>query len=214
MAQIKSSVETQTCPSNLKSPFSQILHLKEAIYLKTWNVYCYRRGKLSVNTNYAETLPVGKFCTLEEFFHYFISLKIPSECYVDTKIMVFQDGCRPMWEDWLNSGLLLIQFKNKEDDEMDVLDQLWEYLLFMMVGNQLDNQVVGICMCKREKISLIEIWLKREDSYSLIAAKIEALIKQDLQHLEKQMKNEIKVKYKAHKHSITVCHTRYRLNPP
>ena len=99
---------------------------------------------------------------LDTFFQYYTSIKLPSECDVDVKIMIFEESCKPSWEAWEDSGSLLIQFKDgKDNNDPEVLDQVWEYLVFSMVGNRLDHEVIGICLNKHQKQSLIEVWLRR-----------------------------------------------------
>jgi hypothetical protein len=49
--------------------------------------------------------------TLEEFFKYYYSLKLPSEYEKDVKLMIFEKNCTPKWEEWIDSGCLLLQFK-------------------------------------------------------------------------------------------------------
>lgn len=53
---------------------------------------------------------------------------------------------------------------------MRLLDQLWEYYLLAMIGNNLDKEIIGLCLNKREKLTLIEVWL-RTDSRALLIGK-------------------------------------------
>jgi hypothetical protein len=83
-------------------------------------------------------------------------MRLPSEYEVDVKVMLFEEKCAPRWEEWLNSGCLLLQFKDaKEPAEAEALDQIWEYLLFGLVGNQLDRDIIGACLSKHEKQTLL-----------------------------------------------------------
>ena len=40
------------------------------------------------------------------------------------------------------------------------MDHIWEYLLFGLVGNQLDRDIIGVCLSKHEKQTLLEVWLR------------------------------------------------------
>ena len=37
---------------------------------------------------------------------------MPSEFEIDTKVMLFEEDCKPAWESWSKSGSLLLQFKD------------------------------------------------------------------------------------------------------
>ena len=50
-------------------------------------------------------------------------MKMPSEFEVDSKVMLFLEGCRPKWEDWAKSGCVILQFKDgREGGESEALD--------------------------------------------------------------------------------------------
>ncbi|XP_031472700.1 uncharacterized protein LOC116245170 [Nymphaea colorata] len=142
-------------------------------------------------------------------------MKLPSEFDVDVKVMLFEEKCAPRWEEWLESGCLIIQFKDtKESNESEALDQIWEYLLFGLVGNQLDRDIIGICLSKHEKQTLVEVWLRRKDKRVLIGKRIEELIERDLHFVCTKLKKPIRVVYKDHKVSMEVFICVCRTTPP
>jgi hypothetical protein len=72
-------------------------------------------GRHAENKNYQESIePLVTIRNLEEFFKYYSKLKLPSEYEVDVKIMLFEEGCSPCWENWLESGCFLIHFKEEK----------------------------------------------------------------------------------------------------
>lgn len=128
--------------------------------------------------------------------------------------MLFEEKCKPKWEDWPESGCLLLQFKEaKESIDADILDKIWEYLIFSMVGNQLGSEIVGICLSKHEKQTLVEVWLRNSHKKVQIGQRIEELIEMDLQYICVKLKRPIKVGYKEHKLSIEVIPHRHRKTP-
>jgi len=67
----------------------------------SWNIWYAPRGKRSkFDSNlYGNNLNLmGSFNSLKEFFDYYSHLKRPSGLPIDTKIMFFRKGCKPMWE--------------------------------------------------------------------------------------------------------------------
>jgi hypothetical protein len=143
--------------------------------------------------------------TLEDFFSYYCAMKLPSEFEVDVKVMLFEEKCIPKWEEWVESGCLLLQFRDaKESNESEVLDQIWEYLLFSLVGNQLDRDIIGVCLSKHEKQTLVEVWLRSKERRVLIGKRIEELIERDLHFVCNKLKKPIRVGYKDHRLSIEV----------
>jgi len=56
------------------------------------------------------------------------------------------------------------------------LDQQWHRLLFNLVGECVHPTLIGVSMCKREKITLVEIWLSNMLSSQKIFQKLIELI--------------------------------------
>lgn len=53
-----------------------------------------------------------------------------------------------------------MQYPTKKDGHMKMLDKQWHRLLFNIIGESVHESVIGVSMCKREKITLVEIWLR------------------------------------------------------
>lgn len=84
------------------------------------------------------------------------------------------------------------------------MDDIWEYLIFSLVGNQLDPEIIGVCLNKHQKQTLIEIWLRSSNRKVEVMQSIERTMQRDIDHLKKKLKREIKFKYKDHTASIQV----------
>jgi hypothetical protein len=60
-----------------------------------------------------------------------------------------------------------------------------------MVGNQLDQEVIGLCLNKHQKQTLIEIWLHNLNRKVEIVEIIERMINRDLEHVVRKLKKKI-----------------------
>jgi hypothetical protein len=118
-----------------------------------------------------------------------------------------------MWEDWEDSGTLQLSFKERsEGGEGEALDAIWEYLLFSLVGNQLDAEVIGLCFNKHPKQTLVDLWLRSAGRRTEITTVLERVILRDVEHLRLKLKREIRFKYVEHRHNLKVSSMRFRVN--
>jgi hypothetical protein len=76
------------------------------------------------------------------------------------------------------------------------LDQQWHRLLFNLVGECIHPSLIGVSMCKREKITVVEVWLRDILSSKKVFEKLIELIP-DLTHSELTLKR--------HAESMKVC---------
>ena len=58
-----------------------------------------------------------------------------------------------------------------------MLDIIWEFLCYALIGNNIDHDVIGIMLGKREKMTLVEIWLRNNDRAKDIGIQIEEQIR-------------------------------------
>ncbi len=58
---------------------------------------------------------------------------------------------------------MLIKFRENKLEEERLLDAIWEFLCYSLVGSNIDQDAIGVSLCKREKITLVEIWLRNND---------------------------------------------------
>ena len=77
----------------------------------------------------------------------------------------------------MDSGCLLIRFRNNKEEEEKLLDIIWEFLCYALVANNIDSDVIGLSLCKREKMTLVEIWLTQNDRAKEIGILLEEQIR-------------------------------------
>ena len=88
--------------------------------------------------------------------------------------MLFEEGCSPCWENWLESGCFLIHFKEeKQSKQLAEADAIWELLTFSLIGNQLDPDIIGLILSRHEKLILFEVWMRTTGRKKVIGRKIE-----------------------------------------
>lgn len=61
------------------------------------------------------------------------------------------------------------------------IDRHWHRLLFNLVGECVHPSLIGVSMCKREKITVVEVWLRDTNSSQKVFEKLIELIP-DLTH--------------------------------
>lgn len=49
----------------------------------------------------------------------------------------------------------MIRFRDNKEEEERLLDVVWEFLCYALVGNNIDYDVIGISLGKREKMTLV-----------------------------------------------------------
>lgn len=143
--------------------------------------------------------------TLEEFLRHYHFLKKPSECPVNSKLVLFRADCTPCWESWPRSGCFLLQYDSRKESHLLQLDKQWQRLLFNLVGESLHPSVIGASLCKRERITVVELWLctsqHRDQVFELLVERVPDLRAEDL-------------RFKMHSESIKVRRSQPRTTPP
>ena len=89
----------------------------------------------------------------------------------------------PMWENCLEGGCWIIQFKKRQLQE---LNKRWEAILFACIGEEFeDENVLGAVLSKRSKRNLIELWVKNRDEEMKIkiGEKLRSIMEMDPQNL-------------------------------
>ncbi len=153
-----------------------------------WTYWYSPRGKNSkpdASKNYESNLTkLGDISTLEEFFSYYCFIKKPSEIPVDHKVIFFRKDHKPCWEDWPRGGCWILQVKKKENAHQYNLK--WERLIFALISEEIDPNVIGLVLSVRQKKNLIEIWLKdsqEEDERIVIGEQLREILELEPQNL-------------------------------
>lgn len=151
-----------------------------------WIFWYSPRGKKAKSdaTNYINNLTkLGEFQYIEDFFRFYCFLKRPSEIDVDNKLILFRSGKMPMWEECLEGGCWIIQFKKRQLQE---LNKRWEAILMACITEEFEEEgVLGVVLSKRSKRNLIELWVgnRDEDMKIKIGEKLRHIMEMDPQNL-------------------------------
>lgn len=78
----------------------------------------------------------------------------------------------------------------------------------------MDRDIIGVCLSKHEKQTLVEIWLRGKERRALVAKRIEELIERDLHYICAKLKRGFKLNYKDHRLSMEVLITLPRITLP
>jgi len=113
--------------------------------------------------------------TVEDFWALVNNVKEPTQLAMKSSYMLFKSGVKPEWEDPNNQkGFNLeIPIPSKTPP---LLNQMWEELLMILIGEQLDSDYVnGIWVNIRQGGHRFEIWLKAGPEVETIKSMSEKL---------------------------------------
>ena len=82
------------------------------------------------------------------------------------------------------------------------------------MGNQLSQNVIGVCLNKHEKQTLIEMWLRESAGRFAVIRELEERIESDLPYVQQKLKKGIRIGFKEHRLSIEVPHWPLRTTRP
>ena len=68
------------------------------------------------------------------------------------------------------------------------------------------EDIIGIILSRRDKISLIELWFRNDLNAASLCRLIEAGIWKELDFLNENEKGKVQIRYKQHKDSYSVRH--------
>ncbi|RHZ63266.1 hypothetical protein Glove_330g31 [Diversispora epigaea] len=141
--------------------------------------------KTPTGKTYEENLQtIGSFKSVQTFCRYFNWVKKPSQLELNTNFHIFKDKIKPMWEDPANAngGKWVISLRNSQNQ---VLDRSWEWLVYALVGEELDenDDICGAVMSRRPRGDRIAVWVRDKDNVPVINGIGKRLLKiLDLQH--------------------------------
>jgi len=106
--------------------------------------------------NYEKNLQkLGKFQTLEGFWHYYAWLKKPDTIPKGHNLFMFRHSHIPAWETFPKGGAWILKVRKKNG----VISRLWEELLFACIGELFQEpDIVGIMLSIRHREDLLSIW--------------------------------------------------------
>ena len=112
-------------------------------------------------TNYEQCLhEIAKFDNVEDFWQIFSHLKKPSELSEGVELQLFREGYRPIWEDPINKecGKWYIIATNNQTGDL-----LWEQSVLALIGEQFDENIVGIVIKTNSNGSVHSYWIKTSE---------------------------------------------------
>lgn len=123
----------------------------------TWSFWYASRREEDHHIKYADRLvEISKVTTIKEFLSTYIYMKNTDFIERNNDIALFKKNYKPIWEACSGSACLFIRFK-KSNDPFEI-DVLWERLLFSIVGEQLDESILGAILSLRGRETIIELW--------------------------------------------------------
>lgn len=104
---------------------------------------------------------IAKVDTAEEFWHYYSHIHKPDQLEPKYSLHFFRNDSRAMWEDPenQNGGSFYYTVKDKSQTKF-----LWERLLLNLIGEQLNEDIIGVVVTPRPKLDFIYIWNKTSEN--------------------------------------------------
>jgi len=113
--------------------------------------------------------------SVEEFWAMMSIIKKPGHMELGSNYHFFKTGIKPMWEDPANKegGKWVVSLSNAAD--LYNLDNIWEELLMSLIGEYLDDavlgdQLTGCVLGKRRGATKISLWTKDKNAVAEITA--------------------------------------------
>jgi len=138
--------------------------------LKTSWTFWYSAGnrKLSWKQNQVKISTVD---TAEQFWLLISQLNPPGKIPAGYTFSVFKTGILPDWEDAPNieGGRWMIPCR--KSDGVEKFDSKWLDILFMLVGEQMDEESIlinGVEACARNKGNRLEVWVKNANTREVV----------------------------------------------
>ena len=131
----------------------------------------------SDTTNYEQCMhEIAKFDNVEDFWQIFSHLKKPSELGEGVELELFREGYRPIWEDPVNKECGKWYIITTINQTCDIL---WEQSVLALIGEQFDENIVGIVIKKKEIGGIHSYWIKTSEMKKMneVAANIDEKLK-------------------------------------
>ncbi|KAK9900074.1 translation initiation factor eIF4e [Cystobasidium minutum MCA 4210] len=120
--------------------------------------------------------------TVESFCRLYNWLKKPGKLTMNENLHFFKDQIRPMWEDERNKngGKWTVCLEMKLMNSREMLDRMWMYLCFALIGEDFDDKndlICGAVVSIRPKTYRFQIWVTDKDDVASINALGKSLIR-------------------------------------
>jgi len=121
-------------------------------------VLWYTNKSLKTDNYEEKIMPLGEFCSGEEFWALYSHLLRPNRIPVATDYHLFKKGIKPMWEDINNrgGGKWMLRLKKEHTN------RLWEGMLLAIIGEQLSadhpDEICGGVVSVRYQEDILALW--------------------------------------------------------
>ena len=122
-----------------------------------WTISKVDYEEVKQNSSYEQCIhKIADFGTVEEFWQIFSHLMKPSEIGDEIELEIFRKGYRAIWEDSVNQecGKWYLVIKK------EYCDLLWEQSILALIGEQLDENIIGVTISSRSNSTIISYWIK------------------------------------------------------
>lgn len=109
-----------------------------------------RQAEKQSTDEYLKSLKeLGTFDTIEDFWRHYSQLKDATDIPQNYVLSVFRKDFDPAWETFPNGGCWIIRV-SKDHNDPDVLNRLWEELLFAVIGEAFKtSDLAGVMLLKK-----------------------------------------------------------------
>merc|ERR1711916_126965 len=127
-----------------------------------WTIWWDKKSKANKELPYEQAVvELARFQTIEQFWATFRWLKAPSESARDTSYHVFRYNAKPMWENFLHGGCIIVKLKKATEGEQ--IDSYWHTLVAAAIGEYFEEPtLVGVGIGTRAKEICLSLWLATE----------------------------------------------------
>lgn len=128
-----------------------------------WTFYYFEKpDHLNPDDSYDKSIhKIAKIYSVEDFWHYYSHISKPDQLEPKFSLHFFRNDSRAMWEDPenQNGGAFYYTVKDKSQTKY-----LWERLLLNLIGEQLNDDIIGVVVTPRPKLDFIYVWHKTAES--------------------------------------------------
>merc|ERR1719171_925029 len=150
--------ETVKCGSLPKPPIDPKHHRIET----DWTIWWDKKSRANKDMPYEQNVvELARFQTIEDFWATFRWLKNVSESPRDTSYHVFRHNVKPMWENFLHGGCIIVKLKKGGEQQIDAY---WHTLVAAAIGEYFEEPtLVGVGIGTRAKETCLSLWLATEN---------------------------------------------------
>ena len=126
-----------------------------------WTIWWDKKSKANKELPYEQTvMELARFQSIEDFWATFRWLKNVSDAPRDTSYHVFRHNAKPMWENFIHGGCIIVKLKKNGGEQVD---SYWHTLVAAAIGEYFEEPtLVGVGIGTRAKETCLSLWLATE----------------------------------------------------